>query len=253
MMKVCTWNVRRNKRAWQWIEKTLKPDIALVQESTPPPSLISDSHFVWKPIGGSRNWGTGVYVRDLPVSEVSLTTFQGWVTVAEVKLNKNVPLIVISLHAQIIDGYSITTLHHILSDLTHLIDGASNVLLGGDFNAGLLWDKKQKSPTHKIMFDRVEAFGLLNCHRLFHNKEQRTFRGRGGEPWQLDHLFMSKHLTKTIRSCDIVENEEVISLSDHNPIVMSFEPHSQQRANQRLPAIRTAGFRKQRSTSWLTD
>lgn len=221
--------MRRNKQGWKWLERNLNPDIALLQESVPPADLPSNAHFVWKSIGGGRKWGSGIYTRSLPAKEIRLKTFKGWVTAAEIRLTGNVNLIAISLHAQIVDGYSITTLHHILSDLTVPIDGAKHVLLGGDFNAGLLWDVKQKSPTHKIMFDRVEAFGLSNCHRMFHGDEERTFRGRGNVNWQLDHLFITNNLSKRVRSCDILENDEIRSLSDHNPMVMDCEVNAKPR------------------------
>lgn len=219
-MKFCTWNMRRNKKSWEWLVNGLDPDIALLQESTPPHHLSSSNHFIWKLIGDTRRWGSGVYVKNLPVKGIPLKTFGGWVTAAEVRLNNNIDLTVISLHAQIVDGYSITTLHHILSDLTPLIDGAENILLGGDFNAGLLWDAMQKYPTHKIMFQRVEAFGLTNCHRLFHETEERTFRNKSDKDWHIDHLFISTGLAKRVKSCDILENEETRRLSDHNPTVM---------------------------------
>jgi len=221
-MNICTWNIRRNQNAWQWIFRN-NIEIALLQEAIALTEVPPETIFLWEPIGGTRKWGSGIFVSNNPAKNISLKTFNGWVTAAEVKLQNNIDLIVIDIHAQIVEGYSITTLHHIFSDLTHLIDGSNNILLGGDFNAGLLRDTKQKYPTHKIMFERLEAFGLSNCHRLFYDSEQRTFRNKSGQYWQLDHLFISNHLTKNIQSCDVIETNEIKSLSDHNPIVMDIE------------------------------
>ena len=59
------------------------------------------------------------------------------------------------------------------SDLTFLLDGKlgkRKVILGGDFNASLQWDKQQPGESHRIMFERLENFGLVSCIDLFLEK-----------------------------------------------------------------------------------
>jgi hypothetical protein len=59
-------------------------------------------------------------------------------------------------------GYSITTLHRMLSDLTHLFHGklrkggTPKVILGGDLNASIQMDAKQGDDSHRIFFQRLE-------------------------------------------------------------------------------------------------
>ena len=56
-----------------------------------------------------------------------------------------------------IDGYSITTLHRSLSDLTHLFvkkEIREWLLIGGDFNADEEFDNKQPGKSHHIFFER---------------------------------------------------------------------------------------------------
>ena len=221
-MKICTWNMRRSRAAWEWIEHDLDPDIALLQEVVAPPIALNGT-VLWQPIGGSRRWGSAIYVKRVPVEHLPLDTYHGWVIAARIRLAPTILLTTLSLHAQIIHSYSITTLHHIFSDLTVLLAHSRYKLVGGDFNAGLLWDKEYNTTTHKILFDRVEAFGLSNCHRRFHEQEVQTFRNKRGKPWQLDHLFISYRLANKLTSCDVIDRESLYTFSDHNPIVATLE------------------------------
>lgn len=61
--------------------------------------------------------------------------------------------------------YSITTLHRTLSDLTPVLSDPARrgrIVLGGDLNASLEWDRRRRSPTHRLLFERIEAFGLVS-------------------------------------------------------------------------------------------
>ncbi len=111
------------------------------------------------------------------------------------------------------------------SDLTFLLDGKlgkRKVILGGDFNASLQWDKQQPGESHRIMFERLENYGLVSCIDLFPEKKSiQTYRhSRGNTPWQLDYLFISDVLRKCVSSCTVSMDEKLYDLSDHNPVIL---------------------------------
>jgi endonuclease/exonuclease/phosphatase family metal-dependent hydrolase len=122
--------------------------------------------------------------------------------------------------------YSITTLHRLFSDLTILLDDPrrrGRIVLGGDFNASLQWDERQGSKTHRLLFDRVEAFGLTSC-LPYGGKPQRTWRAKSGDfPWQLDYLFISEELADRASPAAVVEDDRVAQLGDHNPIAVTVD------------------------------
>src|SRR4051812_14054733 len=66
MLRVATWNmdhwkrtVQARARAWSLLQQTLDLDVALLQETVPPKKLTRE-HVVYRPIGGTRGWGSAV-------------------------------------------------------------------------------------------------------------------------------------------------------------------------------------------------
>ena len=249
-IKIATWNMDYWKRetenrtgAWRYLDEVIAPDIALVQEAVPissqmgfigsgkqpSGSLIDNETVVWQEIGGSRKWGSGVLTKSFPLREVHFkNSHQGSVIAAEVLFPNGLTWTVISLYGLLDNGYSSTTLHRILSDLTLLLDGKMGkrqFIIGGDLNASIQWDEHPtKGPSHKILFKRFYDFGLVDCLEKFHAFPIRTLRKKDSEiPWQIDYLFASENLIGSLVSCEVLDEPAVHELSDHNPIVAVFD------------------------------
>jgi endonuclease/exonuclease/phosphatase family metal-dependent hydrolase len=224
MTKVVSWNVHRatgQSAAWRAIE-SLEPDFALFQEVSPPPN-IDPKRLVWQPIPG-RHWGSAIYAADgIELTPLEIQhTYPGWVAAADARKSDGSSLTVISLHAPIVDGYSIAPLHRILSDLTTTLDRRrSRVILGGDFNASPQWDERQGNPSHRILFDRLMAFRLKSCLPL--DGDYATYRHNKGTPvpWRLDYIFVSE--TTQIASARVLEDETLAALSDHTPVLANVD------------------------------
>jgi len=229
MVKIVTWNMcywrhRKNlQNSWNYLSEEINPDIVLAQETVPPPTLLNLKHYVWDEIGGNRNWGSGIFSKH-PIERVEFdNNYHGAVVAVEVTLSSEVKLTAISIHAIIEHGYSIIPLHRIFSDLTLLLEGKMgkrHIILGGDFNASLQWDEQQPGQSHRILFERVENFGLVNCLKRFYDHPVQTYRHiEGDKPWQLDYLFLSMQLESKLEKCYVLENPAILALSDHNPVV----------------------------------
>jgi endonuclease/exonuclease/phosphatase family metal-dependent hydrolase len=233
-MRFVSWNINRpgtkaRVRDVLSVLADLDPGIALLQEVRPHPGLLSTGHWVHAQIGansrkygerGRYDWGSAVWSPRLPLTPVQLPDpVVGWVTVARWPYRGGDAL-ALSLHAEIVESYSITVLHHYLSDLTPLLDQHKGfVLLGGDFNADVLWDERSRNRRHQVMFDRVEAFGLWHANRLIAPARRRTYQGGGGStPWMEDHLFVSTRELKRVSACQVVGVNK--GVSDHNPVVL---------------------------------
>lgn len=237
-LKVASWNMAHwthrkvTQQAWSYLDTEIAADITLVQESAPP-TTHQNEFCVWREIGGNRKWGSGVLTKRLPVTEFKLerNDYPGALTVADVILPDNSTLVVVSAYGQMDkNGYSITTLHRMLSDLTHLFNGElrkggkPKIILGGDLNASSQFDDKQGNESHRIFFQRLEDFGLVDCQGAFTHERPRTLRHtKSGFPWVNDYIFASKSLAKKVVACEVVERPEIHNLSDHNPVVVTFE------------------------------
>ena len=42
-------------------------------------------------------------------------------------------------------------------------------------------------------------------------------------PWVNDYIFASENLAKKVISYQVIENPELLDLSDHNPLVVTFD------------------------------
>jgi endonuclease/exonuclease/phosphatase (EEP) superfamily protein YafD len=105
--------------------------------------------------------------------------------------------------------YSSTTLHRSLSDLTGLLDDPKRrgrIILGGDLNA---WPGRW-GKTHRILFDRIENFGLQSCLD-YHEQPTPTHR-----KVQTDYIFLSDELCPLSPGCVV----DVGDLSDHHAVVV---------------------------------
>lgn len=233
-VSITTWNMdywKRNKEqreaAWDYLIQTIAPDIALVQEFSPPVKQDACFNILYREIGGTRRWGSAIITRGLSVQEVQFNNnYPGAVVAADVMLPNGWLLTAISLYGLIDDnGYATTTLHRMLSDLTPLLHrrtGRRDFVVGGDYNVSTQWDEHYgyKDPSHRIFFERLEDFGLINCTARFHGGHVQTNRHpRSSVPWQNDYIHVSAEVANRLVSCDVVDDPVIWELSDHNPVV----------------------------------
>ena len=236
-IKVATWNMGYwthrpvAQQAWDYLDR-IDPHIALVQEAVPPVERQNE-FCLWREIDGKRRWGSGVLTKELPLTEVHLerNDYPGALVVADVILPDKSTLTVISLYGQMDrHGYAITTLHRMLSDLTHLLEGKlraggrPKVILGGDLNASPQYDDKYGTKTHRIFFQRLEAFGLVDCQGAFTKERPATLRHTKSKfPWVNDYIYASASLAKKVVAHDVVQQPEMLNLSNHNPVTVTFD------------------------------
>jgi len=238
------WSHRQlHNNAWDYFLNTIDADFYLVQESVKPIQLENENNFIWHNAGdtaGRRDWGNGIYSKKYKLNQEPVESIQSWnkqtfdemCVVANSRINTDVALTIINIYGRMdkvgSEKYSIANLHRVLSDLTGIFNGhygKRNIILGGDFNASTQFDIKQNNNSHKIYFDRLEDFGLKNSFDLNGNTEYvQTHRHNISKlNWQNDYLFFSKQTAKGFVDCEVIDNEEVRRLSDHNPVIVTLD------------------------------
>lgn len=226
------------KQAWDYLEKHIAADILLVQEAMPP-SKRQNEFCVWREIGGkNKRGGSGVLTKELPITELRLerNDYPGALVVANVTLPDNSVLVVVSVYGQLDRSsyskhrYSTTTLHRMVSDLTRLLDGdlqkrgRPRIIFGGDLNASPQFDDQYGTKTHRNFFQRLEAVDLVDCQGQFTNARPRTLRhSKSKFPWVNDYIYTSESLEDKIVKHQVIEQPEMLKLSDHNPVVVTFD------------------------------
>ena len=143
------WKSSKREEGWEYIQ-SIDPDVLLLNECSNHSSQKYSVHNIAK-----REWGCGVFSKH-KLKEIELDKCHpDAIASAELEINQQ-KINAISLYGKMIDGYSITTLHRSLSDLTHLFvkkEIREWLLIGGDFNADEEFDNKQPGKSHHIFFE----------------------------------------------------------------------------------------------------
>lgn len=243
-MRIVSWNMnhRQGDESWAFLE-TLKPDVALLQETTPAGRFDLD-HIVFREqgIGEFRQWGSAVISFKRPLKEITQVgsfnlcqTVPGSVAVAQIG-----GLIFVSQYGAWDHNYVITNVHRQLSDLTPLLDMPKvKVVLGADLNISSQFGGAD-GRRHRNALDRYATLGLIDC--LLVNRPARELRsdcckspclhvqthvnnkkGKKKTPWQIDYIFASKCLEKSIVSCAASDHPGQWEFSDHCPLILDLD------------------------------
>lgn len=216
-MIVVAWNMgrKRHHAAWRYLLDDLAPDLALLQETAPPPEASQRGHVSHARAYAAHAWGSAVYVKTGGAQELPLPPeHRGWLMAAELPLPGAVSLVAVSVHARILNGYVRPNLDRAFEALEPLLTGRSFVL-GGDLNLSRNYDTVYGTFHHTEFLDGLPGRGFVDCMRKFHSEEQRTFWGRTAHDYQNDHLFVSHDLGTRVDACDVVDRAD---LSDHSPL-----------------------------------
>lgn len=169
--------------------------------------------------------------------------------VADVILNGQYLFTAISLYAQweMMPGgksmYAGPRLHRMLSDLTGVLAKANRnpVVLAGDLNVTTQGAKSLENEASAV-FARLRSWRLADCIALTKETRPRlsncncpegdgcshvqTFQRNsrtGGGIKQLDYIFISQFITKSLLSCTVEGTSEAWRQSDHCPIIIDLE------------------------------
>ena len=221
-MRVITWNLgywqhkSRHDKAWAYLREEIRPDLALLQEVSPP-ELQEDEYILFKTV--NRDWGTALYARNTPLEELRIEEYADRVAAAQLQVSTGQGIAAVSVHAPIIEGRVFPYLAEIFDEIESVV-GKRTFIVGGDLNSARLAEKVWPGHGHGPFFERLAESVFFDCHRKFHDVEQQTFFRSGGKyPFQDDHLFVSHDLADRVECCNVLNNEVTRSVSDHIPLL----------------------------------
>ena len=221
-MRVITWNLgfwqhkTHHNEAWDYLRNEIKPDLALLQEVSPP-KLPENEHILFRVI--HEGWGTALYTRGMPLKELKFKTHPGRVAAAQVEGASGKKIVLVSIHAPIIGNRVFPYLEQIFDEIESLVANQT-FIVGGDLNTARLAEKVWPGHGHGPFFERLAKSIFFDSVHKFHSEEQQTiFRPGQRYPFQDDHIFVSHDLAEQVRSCNVLNNEATRSFSDHIPVL----------------------------------
>lgn len=234
-MRVVSWNMNRRRGSWDFLKNSIKPDVALLQEASPFDDDSIKNHS--SKIIVKKNLTNVVYGKDAPPEKVKLPTDGGMgVNVSAFNFDKFGKIFFVSVYGNL--GFGDNLDIHLMGVLTlytetlRKLHGAEHILIAGDFNMDRRMDdnptgtkfSKVGERRQNMFFDSIKRLGFIDCLELHHPNYVQTHRhNRSDFPWQIDHMFLTETLSKTLVSLEVLETTEVISRSDHNPIIADFD------------------------------
>ena len=235
-MRVVTWNLgfwqhqASHSKAWAYLRNNIKPDLALLQEVSPP-KLSENEYLLFKHVHGS--WGTALYSRGLPLEELPFQTHSERVAIAKIKLETGQEIAAASIHAPIIKQRVFPYLDKIFDEVESLVNGRA-FIVGGDLNTARLAEEVWPEHGHGPFFERIAKGQFSDCvQRFFVEEPQTVFRPGQKHAFQDDHIFVSHDLIEKVESCNILNNKLTRAVSDHVPVTIGINLHAQKRFTEK--------------------
>ncbi len=142
------------------------------------------------------------------------------------------PVAAISIHAPTAKGSTYIKEVGRILDLALEIASGLPLILGGDFNVAVALRRPDhplyNSPGERALLTRLrDDLGLVPCWQTAHPGEDpaRTLRWMhrvDSLPYHCDGLFVPAAWAPALVNCEVLEDEDWCSLSDHNPVVAAF-------------------------------
>lgn len=257
MVRILSWNMNHWQRAnpqaaWSFLADC-RVDYALLQETVPLVDAADRLVFQEGGMADRGGWGSAVVSYGRPIRPVLealspygkgrqptsvLRTLPGCLAIADIGEG----ILLISAYGAHDAGYTVTTVHRLLSDVTPLLDSRSTrgVVFAGDLNLSTQLRPPNRE-RHRNALERFATLGLVACMETGRPEGNRlpgcpciddpcrhiqTYRHRTGKvPWQDDYVFVSRKLLGRVARCEVVDagQSDPWELSDHKPILLEID------------------------------
>jgi endonuclease/exonuclease/phosphatase family metal-dependent hydrolase len=221
-------NESQRKNAWDFI-KQLDVDIAILQETKPYVGLFEDNNIYFQGLPVKDGWGSAIITKKYNAYKHSfISSYEGSPALIcyDFEVEKERIVTIINLYGKSdTNGYCTTTVHHMISDITPITWGKSKnlIIMAGDLNTSIQWDEKYKNkdPAHKLVFDRINDIGFINCTMKQYGEHKQTFVRDNTFPYQDDYVFIKgPNKSWTVY---IYDDKNILEYSDHYPIELRIE------------------------------
>ncbi len=223
-MKIISWNLScfRKQGAFEYALKHLNADVYFFQECQHPLTYLTRAahkeligKYIWEPT--ENGWGNCTLSIGEPVQIIDVETkFKGRVLVGKLRSRD---IVLVNLHVPVTDGWSRYNLKSMFEEIMPLQKDDS-AIVAGDLNFGVYSDKNGKTEHRDWLQKLLGQNKLVSCFHKFHEKEKQTFRAsRKAAECMLDYIFATMDLETRVKACDVLKDESIVAMSDHNPVL----------------------------------
>jgi hypothetical protein len=104
------------------------------------------------------------------------------------------------------------------------------VLLAGDFNSNVMWDKLKRKVSHSMLVEKLADLKIFSTYHQHLNlaqgiEEHPTYfmYRHQNKPYHIDYCFASEEFIYKLETVEIGTHEEWANYSDHAPLIVSFK------------------------------
>jgi exodeoxyribonuclease-3 len=235
-MKIITWNCNMAFRKKAEFILEHKPDILIVPECEHPDKLkfsdgtLNPTDVLW--FGANQNKGLAI---------LSYSNFRFKL------LDIHNPELKMIIPVEVSDGNFTFTLFAIwaynpadtdykyvgqiwkaVNYYEQLLTG-ENVILAGDFNSNVIWDKLNRKVSHAMLVEKLSSLNIYSTYHTHSNfaqgveKHPTYFMYRHqNKPYHIDYCFVSAALLKKLDRVEIGGYNYWVKYSDHVPVIVTF-------------------------------
>ncbi len=235
-MKIVSWNCNGAlRRKWQVLAE-LEADIYIVQECENPEFCIEPAYQNWAGnhiwMGDTKHKGIGIFAREtIKIAKLD------WTTVYEdrdvkhflpCRINQTLTLLAVWTH------YNKSPTFGYMGQFWKYLQVHKSlfqdILIAGDFNSNVFWDKKRRWWNHSDVVRELEEINIKSLYHLFTNENQGketipTFylHRKPEKPYHIDYFFGSSEFCEKLTSLEIGNCEQWLNLSDHLPMTCNWK------------------------------
>ena len=235
-LKVVSWNLHNKIDAWNYLFNEFNPHIGLLQESPQLPSDYDTNLIISKLV--KQNLRNTIYTGNLKQQLIEIDEqYEIGLISSKVTVKEDLEISLISIYGNLsfagILAPKIVESVGIYLETIRKNNSDANIIIAGDFNMDRRMDDnptirfvKKGQRTTNIIFDRVLDFGFYDCLKKSYPdfvQTYRHYRNKKNYPWQIDHMFATKKEYDSLKKIEVMLNDEIEKISDHNPIVAEFD------------------------------
>ena len=225
-MKIITWNCCLNlSKKFEQIN-SLNPDILIIQECEElPEDFFPNAKYYWT--GHTKNKGIGVVLfNNIAKVDESFNNKLDYFLPLNLDNGKRL-LATWSFTHRASGRFGEGHIGHVSEAIKYYkdwLDGSEKVIISGDFNNSVIWDKGNKDSNFRNTNTVLESMGFTSCYHklnnedfgqeecatLFHTKKR-------DKTYHIDYVFLKGLNPKKI---EIGSYDNWIKLSDHVPVIV---------------------------------
>jgi exodeoxyribonuclease III len=105
-----------------------------------------------------------------------------------------------------------------------------NIILAGDFNSNVIWDKLHRKISHSMLVEKLTSLNIFSTYHAHLNltqgvEEHPTYfmYRHQNRPYHIDYCFASGDLIDKLENVEVGTHEQWAQYSDHSPVIVSFK------------------------------